>query len=87
VRSDLLRELSARDLARLQTFPDDWAFAGPPDEQLRQIGNAVPVEMARVLTAAIAESLSARDGAQSTPGNCCVPTDYEMARDASDLQA
>ncbi len=36
------RTLSPRESARLQTFPDDFVFLGPPARQFTQIGNAVP---------------------------------------------
>lgn len=36
------RTLSARESARLQTFPDDYIFVGPSARQFTQIGNAVP---------------------------------------------
>ena len=39
------RPLSVREYARLQTFPDDWAFAGSVASQYKQIGNAVPVNL------------------------------------------
>lgn len=41
------RAISAREAACLQTFPEDFAFSGPLTEMGRQIGNAVPPEMAR----------------------------------------
>lgn len=37
-----LRRLSPRECAALQTFPQDWTFAGKRSDQYRQIGNAVP---------------------------------------------
>lgn len=41
------RALSAREAARLQTFPFEFQFTGSLASQARQIGNAVPVALAR----------------------------------------
>ncbi len=43
------RPLESREYARIQTFPDDWEFQGPLSAIYRQIGNAVPVNMAAAL--------------------------------------
>jgi len=43
---DELRPFSVRENARIQSFPDDWEFAGGMAEQYKQIGNAVPVNLA-----------------------------------------
>ena len=40
------RPLTVREYARIQTFPDDWAFVGSVSDQYKQIGNAVPVNLA-----------------------------------------
>lgn len=40
------RPLTIREYARIQTFPDDWMFSGNLIAQYKQIGNAVPVNLA-----------------------------------------
>lgn len=55
-----IRYLTVREVARIMTFPDDWRFEGPRGEQMRQLGNAVPVELARVIGRAIAQALNNR---------------------------
>ncbi len=39
------RPLNVREYARIQTFPDEWQFAGSTGAQYKQIGNAVPVNL------------------------------------------
>ncbi len=43
------RPLSVAEYARLQQFPDDWIFTGTTAEKYRQIGNAVPVGLAKAI--------------------------------------
>ncbi len=43
---DETRPLTVREYARIQTFPDEWQFAGSMSNQYKQIGNAVPVNLA-----------------------------------------
>ena len=42
-----VRPFSYRENARIQTFPDDWVFCGKLSEKYKQVGNAVPVNLAR----------------------------------------
>lgn len=43
---DETRPLTVREYARIQTFPDSWVFEGSQTAQYKQIGNAVPVNLA-----------------------------------------
>lgn len=52
------RVLSARELARLQTFPDTFFFEGGMKKAYWQIGNAVPCLMAKHIGLAIADTLN-----------------------------
>jgi DNA (cytosine-5)-methyltransferase 1 len=42
---DETRPFTVREYARIQTFPDEWVFAGSMAQQYKQIGNAVPVNL------------------------------------------
>jgi DNA (cytosine-5)-methyltransferase 1 len=42
-----------REYARIQTFPDDWQFAGSLTSQYKQIGNAVPANLAEEMGKAL----------------------------------
>ncbi|MEL7220613.1 MAG: DNA (cytosine-5-)-methyltransferase, partial [Bacteroidota bacterium] len=44
---DETRPFTVREYARIQTFPDEWEFAGSVSQQYKQIGNAVPVNLAK----------------------------------------
>ncbi|MEN9464172.1 MAG: hypothetical protein RL217_353 [Pseudomonadota bacterium] len=52
------RPLTVREYARIQTFPDDWAFSGPITAQYKQIGNAVPVNLAYAMGRALIRLLN-----------------------------
>jgi len=53
-----VRYFSVRESARLQTFPDNYEITGSWSEAMRQLGNAVPVELARIITADIHSKLA-----------------------------
>jgi DNA (cytosine-5)-methyltransferase 1 len=44
---DETRPFTVREYARIQTFPDEWKFAGSLAQQYKQIGNAVPVNLGK----------------------------------------
>lgn len=43
------RPLSVTEYARIQQFPDNWTFCGTISDKYKQIGNAVPVGLARAI--------------------------------------
>ena len=47
------RFLRISEIKRIQTFPDDYELCGDFRDQWRQVGNAVPVEMAYIVASAI----------------------------------
>ncbi|WDI40218.1 DNA cytosine methyltransferase [Bremerella sp. P1] len=53
-----VRYFTVRESARLQTFPDNFIFAGSWTETMRQLGNAVPVSIAAKIATNIRESLA-----------------------------
>lgn len=52
-----VRPFSYRENARIQTFPDEWEFCGKLSERYKQVGNAVPVNLAHEIGFAISKSL------------------------------
>lgn len=48
---------TVRESARLQTFPDDFVFYGTKGQQYRQVGNAVPPMLGKVVAEQIRKTL------------------------------
>jgi len=59
-----IRYFTVFEAKRIQTFPDDFIIKGGWGEAMRQIGNAVPVELARILGCHLTATLSAQANPQ-----------------------
>ncbi|MHA0305672.1 DNA cytosine methyltransferase [Mesomycoplasma ovipneumoniae] len=51
------RPFTVRENARIQSFPDEWIFTGPMSSQYKQVGNAVPCNLAKEVGLKILEKL------------------------------
>ncbi len=60
------RTFSVRETARIQSFPDSYRFLGPRVAQFEQVGNAVPVLMARAIAVSLMDYI-----AESSPRALC----------------
>ncbi len=56
---EIPRTLSARETARIQTFPDDYVFCGPSARQINQVGNSVPPVLAVQIAAEVRHLIGA----------------------------
>jgi DNA (cytosine-5)-methyltransferase 1 len=54
-----IRYFTAREAAKIQTFPDGFIFQGSWTETMRQLGNAVPVQLSKVIASDIRRHLVA----------------------------
>jgi DNA (cytosine-5)-methyltransferase 1 len=53
-----VRYLTVREAARIQTFPDKWRFEGTWSRAMKQLGNAVPVQLAQVVANSVTRGLT-----------------------------
>lgn len=56
-----MRRITVQEAAALQTFPPGWDFCGPQVAQYRQIGNAVPPNLAYAVAVGIRDALARAD--------------------------
>ena len=64
---DETRPFTIREYARIQSFPDSWRFCGGIGDQYKQIGNAVPVELARRIAVELKNSMLAYKAQKAQP--------------------
>lgn len=62
-----VRPFSYRENARFQTFPDEWEFCGKTSERYKQVGNAVPVNLAKEIGLCIRRCLEEIDMTKPWP--------------------
>jgi DNA (cytosine-5)-methyltransferase 1 len=67
---DETRPLTVREYARIQTFPDNWQFMGSMSAQYKQIGNAVPVNLAHAVGNSLIDLLNNLDKTDATEKYC-----------------
>lgn len=61
IHPELNRAVSAREAARLQSFPDNYIFFGTKDSVYQQIGNAVPPVLGRAVAEKVLEILGCKN--------------------------
>jgi DNA (cytosine-5)-methyltransferase 1 len=60
-----VRYFSVRESCRLQAFPDEYVFEGSWTENMRQLGNAVPVELGEVVLRSVRAALERHDATET----------------------
>lgn len=79
------RPFTVRENARCQTFPDDWEFCGSVSSQYKQVGNAVPVNLAYEVGVKLREALELMDWkltfirTRYGAGRCLLPAVHGIA--------
>lgn len=80
ISASRLRPFTAREYARLQTFPDDWEFIGENKRDIQlQIGNAVPVIFAKKIAMSVRSVLEYVDGKRISVSGILQPSLFDFA--------
>lgn len=61
-----VRYFTVRESCRLQTFPDQYVFEGSWTENMRQLGNAVPVRLGEVVLNSVKTIIAKHDAATTS---------------------
>lgn len=77
------RTLTVREAARIQSFPDDFRFAGPPSAAFKQIGNAVPPIVGEKIGKSVQDALTTRKKVSWTTRDISVKLSDWLRADAA----
>jgi DNA (cytosine-5)-methyltransferase 1 len=69
------RPLTIREYTRIQTFPDEWQLSGSLSSQYKQIGNAVPVNLAYAVGRSLIALLNGIEAKVDQSGNLPTPNE------------
>ncbi len=74
------RPLTVREYARIQTFPDEWQFSGSVSSQYKQIGNAVPANLAHAVGRSLVALLNSIEAKADQGGSSLIAQALDQPR-------